>query len=341
MATIYDIARTAGTSPATVSRVLNGRTGVKTDTARRIREAMEEVNFQPRWKAMERNRFLVLIPSAQGILNSGYVTRILSGMADSAFRMGFNLVLRPFDTAHCNYRELRQLIVQEGAAGCFLISLNDIYLPTSDINLIGLPHVVVGHKFQDDGLHQILFDDYHAGIDATQYLLALGHRNIALVSFDISDRGHRDIHRGFMETMRGAGFESHAQHVQFRDSLPESGRSAALRLLQPRERPTAVIISNEDLANGFLAETRAMGLDIPRDVSVIAFENAYSFDMTSPALTAMQTPVYASGVEAVKMLCAQMKQDHGGYAPTRSDPNTITLPIPLVVRHSTIARPQA
>lgn len=338
MATIYDIARSAGTSPATVSRVLNGRTGVKTDTARRIREAMEEANFQPRWKAMERNRFLVLIPSAKGILNSGYVTRILSGMADSAFRMGFNLVLRPFDTAHCNYRELRQLIVQEGAAGCFIISLNDLYLPTSDVNLIGLPHVVVGHKLQDDGLHQILFDDYHAGIDATKYLLSLGHRKIALVSFDLSDGGHRDIHRGFMETMREAGLEAQAQHIQFRDDLPQSGRSAALRLLQPHERPTAVIISNEDLANGFLAETRAMGLQIPKDVSIIAFENAYSFDMTSPALTVMQTPVYTAGMEAVKMLDAQMKQDHGGYASTKSDSSTVTLPVPLVVRHSTAAR---
>lgn len=338
MATIYDIARSVGTSPATVSRVLNGRSGVKGDTARRIREVMEEMNFQPRWKAIERNRFLVLVPSVRGILNGGYVTRILSGMADTAFRMDCNLVLRPFDTAHCNYRELRQLIMQESAAGCAIISLNEMYLPSTDVNLIGLPHVVVGHKLQDDGAHQILCDDHRAGLDATNYLLSLGHRRIALVSFELSDRGHREVHRGYMEAMTRAGQDAVAQHLQFRDNTAEWGRSAALRLLQPRERPTAVILSNEDHANGFLAETRRLGLRVPEDVSLIAFENAYPFDTSYPPLTVMQTPVYALGVEAVKMLAAQMDGGEGGRSLDKSaDPLTVMLPIPLVVRHSTKA----
>lgn len=330
MATVYDIARAARTSPATVSRVLNGRTNVNPATARRIREAMEATNFQPRWKAAERNRFLVLVPSAPGILNSGYVSRILSGMADASFKLGYNLLLRPFDTAHCDYREMRQILLQESAAGCCLISLNEQYLPTPDIDAMGLPHVVIGHKTRDDGRCQILFDDYQAGLDATNYLLSLGHRRIALITFTLTDRGHRDVHRGFIEAMTKANCRKQAQHLQFGEDLAQAGRAAALRLLQPRVRPTAVLISNEVMAAGFLAETRAMKLDVPNDVSVIAFENAAAFDLTTPPLTVMQTPVNNAGAEAVKLLCAQIDG-------TADNSGPVLLPIPMFVRHSTRA----
>lgn len=336
MPSIYDIAQACGTSPATVSRVLNGRPGVKPETAQRIRLAMDEMKFQPRWSAADRNNILILVPSYPGVFKSGYVSVILSGIADMAFRLKYDLTIHPFDNQQCSCRELRQLVAQKSAVGCLLISQNEAYLPPSDLYQLGQPHVVVGRKLQDDGVRQILTNAYQGGMDATEYLLALGHRRIALVSFDITDRSHHEIHSGYMEAMRKAGLTENAKHVQFSNDLTDSGRSAALQLLSPHERPTGVVISNDNLAAGFISESKNMGLSIPRDLSVIAFESATTLSLSEPALTVMQSPLYACGAEGLKLLLRQIdeKKDEADSVESYT---TTPLPIPLIVRHSTAA----
>lgn len=336
MPSIYDIAQACGTSPATVSRVLNGRPGVKPETAQRIRLAMDEMKFQPRWSAADRNNILVLVPSYPGVFKGGYISIILSGIADLAFRLKYDLTLHPFDNQQCSCRELRQLIAQKSAVGCLILSQNEIYLPPSDLQLLGLPHVVVGRKLQDDGVRQVLSNSYQSGMDATEYLIALGHRRIALVSFDIVDRGHHEIHSGYMKAMHKAGLKEHAKHVQFSDDHAESGRSAALQLLSPRERPTAVVISNESLAAGFISESKNMGISIPRDLSVIAFESSTTLSLSEPPLTVMQSPLYALGAEGLKLLLRQLEEKKTDTdSPKRYA--TSPLPVPLIVRHSTAA----
>lgn len=331
MPTIYDIARKADVSPASVSRVLNNRSGVKPETSQRIRRVMEEMDFQPRWKAMDRNRFLVLLPNYKGVLNSGYVTRILSGITDTAFRLGFNVVLRPFDSHQCNYRELRQLIAQDGAAGCLIISLNESYLPPADLKQMGLPHVVLGYKQENDGTHQVLLHAQKTGMEATEYLQSLGHRKIAIVTFQTTDSYQREVYEGYVEVMRKAGLESEIRHIQFNNDMKESGRSAALQLLSPLERPTAVIVTNENLASGFFMETKNMGLSIPKDLSIIAFECSDVLCMAEPALTVMHSPLEMYGEESVKMLLALVEADKKNTDVAK----TKYIDTPLIVRRST------
>lgn len=336
MPSIYDIAQACGTSPATVSRVLNGRPGVKPETAQRIRLAMDEMKFQPRWSAADRNNILVLVPSYSGVFKSGYVSVILSGIADLAFRLKYDLSLHPFDHQQCTCRELRQLVSQKSAVGCLILSQGEAYLPPSDLQLLGQPHVVIGRKLQDDCVRQVLANSYQSGMDATEYLLALGHRRIALVSFDIKDRGHHEIHSGYMKAMHKAGLRDNTKHIQFSNDLTESGRSAALQLLSPRERPTGVVISNESLAAGFISECKNMGVSIPRDLSVIAFESATTLSLSEPALTVMQSPLYALGAEGLKLLLRQLEEKKTDGDSSKSY-TTTPLPVPLIVRHSTAA----
>ncbi len=153
--TIYDIAKAAKTSPASVSRVINARGGVKEETVLRIKRAMETLNFQPRWKAIDRDRFLVFVPEHGRVFDSGYVARIMSGIADAAFSAGFGLQLRPFSSQGREVSDLRQLYMQEAVSGCIIISLFQGYALPARLDLAGLPHVVVGHKREDDNIHQV------------------------------------------------------------------------------------------------------------------------------------------------------------------------------------------
>ena len=340
--TIYDVAKAAGTSPATVSRVMNDRGGVKTDTARRIRQAMDALGFQPRWKAMDRDRVLVFVPEHKHALESGYVARILSGIADAAFAAGLGIQLRPFPSPRREVRDLRQLFLQEMACGCILISLYQGYSLPARLDLAGLPHVVVGHKQQDDDIHQILLDNFEAAVGATDYLLSLGHARISMVSFSHQDRDHLDRFKGYAQAMAQAGREPRPC-VECFSATYEEGRSAARRLLGPRDRPTAVIVTNEELAVGFQAESKLLGFGIPQDLSLIAFEETEKLAHLDTALTAMRTPAYRLGAEALKMLQSMSARPHAGGpgkglpATAPGDPLTRHLPITLLVRHSTAA----
>jgi DNA-binding LacI/PurR family transcriptional regulator len=333
MATIYDVAKAAQTSSATVSRVINGRQGVKAEVVNRINSVMEAMDFQPRWKVMDRKRFLVFVPEHKRCFEDGYVAGVASGISDATFGIGYGLQLRPFFSQGKNIRDLRQLYMQEAVSGCLLISLFQGYSLPQRLDMAGLPHVVVGHKHEDDDIHQVLVDDFDAGCSATKFLLSLGHRRIAMVSFSHLDHGHLDRYRGFAETMVQAGLET-PPCLQTNQALFEDGKSAARQLLSPRERPTAVIVTNEDLAAGFQAEAKGMGISIPKDLSILAFEETQKLSLMEPAITAMQTPAYLMGIEAVKMLHGMLTVEKKSQ---ESASMTKHINIPLVVRHSTAA----
>lgn len=331
MSTIYDIAKAAQTSVASVSRVLNGRGGVRKEKEDRIRLAMARLDFQPRWKAADKERVLVFLPDYRHALQGGYVAGVMAGIADAAFAAGRGIILRPFPAQGREVPDLRSLFLQEGVAGGILISMYDGYALPAKLDMAGLPHVVVGHKMRDDGIHQILLDDQDAGRRAAEFLISMGHHDIAMVSFSHLDHGHYDRFLGFSEAMEAFGRRS-AHCVQCREASYSAGRSAAREVLSPTRRPTAVIITNEDLAAGFQIEAAQMGFRVPEDLSILAFEETDKLSLLNPPLTSMQIPAHTMGMEAVRILAALLGEAVGDvvHAPT-----TKTIPIPIIARHST------
>jgi DNA-binding LacI/PurR family transcriptional regulator len=336
VATIYDIAKAANTSPASVSRVINDRGGVRADTMERIKQVMEKLDFRPRWKVLDRDRFLIFVPEHRHFFDDGYVARIMSGIADASFPAGFGLQLRPFSSPGKNVQDLRHLFMQESVAGCILISMYQGYSLAAQLDLSGLPHVVVGHKREDKNDHQILLDDFVAGREAAEFLLSLGHKRIAMVSFSHRDHCHLERYQGFAETIVKA-VNARPVCLQCDDVSYEAGRSTARQLLSPLERPTAVIITNEDLAVGFQAEAKAMGFSVPGDLSLIGFEETDKLLLLDTPITVMQTPAYAMGLESVKMLRAEISGKENAASSSSANYLTKHMSIPLLVRHSTAA----
>ncbi|AHF90043.1 transcriptional regulator [Opitutaceae bacterium TAV5] len=345
MATIYDIAKAADVSPATVSRVINGRAGVKEETVARIRKAMETSAFQPRWKAIDRNRLLVLVPEHRGALDSGYTSRILSGICDTAFASGFGLQLRPFVPQIRNNRDLKQMVMNEGVAGILIVTMFQGYSLAEKLSLAQIPHAIVGYKTQDDGVSQILLDDRDAGLNATRYLLSLRHRHITMVSFKHADHGHRQRYAGYAEALKETRRSdlAPAQCIEMDTTTIEEGRSAARRLLSLPERPTAVIVTNEDLAVGFQLEAREMGLSIPDDLSIVAFEETEKTAFLDTPMTAMRIPAHTMGTEAAKMLFSMLNSEESTARrpaiQAAASCQTVTLPLSLIVRRSTAPAP--
>lgn len=333
MSTIYDIAKTTSVSPATVSRVINGRPGVNADTVRKIKLAMEKLDFRPRWKAVDHKRILLLIPEHPRALCGAYLSRVVAGVTDTSFAAGHTLVVRPFLPNVRSGREIRQVVMQEGASGCLMISLHQGYNLADKIGMEKIPHVIVGYKAHDDDLNQVLLKDYEAGREAAEYLLSLGHRKIAMVSFSHADHGHEQRYRGYADALKKARPTQTPACLQFDTASQDMGVAAARRLFSSPDRPTAVIVTNEQIALGLQREAKHMGFSIPEDFSVIGFEEDDSLENLDTPLTGMQTPAYEMGVAAVQMLLKE--QDSSKGAPSKFQARR--LPLSLIARRSTRA----
>lgn len=335
MPTIYDVAKAANTSAASVSRVLNGRPGVKDNVEVRIRKAMEALEFQPRWKVMDHDRILLLLPDNKYLFSAGWIAQISSGVADAAFGMGLGVQMRL-----CGFlgkgRDLRQAYLRESVCGSIMISAPRSYPLVKELEAAGLPHIIVGHKAEDDGVNQISLDDVKAGREATQFLLSLGHRRIAMVSFSHAEPGHRARYQGFEEAMM-AETQQKPVCIQCMRGTYDSGRFAARQLLSPIEKPTAVIVTNEEIAVGFQAEVKAMGFSMPKDLSVIAFEETDILSLLDVPITAMRTPAYEMGVEAVTKLSAIVAGTTPPPPPPDEEGQNKHLEISLIARYSTAA----
>jgi len=154
------------------------------------------------------------------------------------------------------------------------------------------------------------------------------------VSFSHLERGHLDRYRGFADAMKKAGKDAPVC-VQCNEATYDVGKSAARRLLSPLERPTAVIVTNEDIAVGFHSEVRAMKFKIPEDLSVIAFEETDKLALLETPITAMRTPAYNMGIESVKMLRSMIAPPDKKSVQAQGEYQTNHLAIPLVARQST------
>lgn len=333
MTTIYDIAKATSVSPATVSRVINGRPGVNDATVTKIKIAMEKLNFRPRWKAFDRKRLLLLVPEHPRALCSTYLSHIVAGVCDSSFALGYTLVVRPFLDKVKNGREIRQMVMQEGVSGCLILSLPRGYGLADRIGMEKIPHVVIGYKTRDDSMNQILLNDYQAGKDATEYLLSLGHRKIAMISFSHDDHGHAQRACGYVDTLKKANLKQRPICLEYKDATQSAGAEGARRLFSQPDRPTAVIVTNEQLTLGFQNEVKQMGFSIPQDVSVIGFEEDAILENLDTPLTAIRIPAYEMGVESVKMILKEIENDDD----EPSIANSQNLSPVLVARRSTRA----
>lgn len=328
MPTIYDVAKTSGVSPATVSRVINGRKGVKTRTLERIQQAMDSLNFQPRWKAVNRKRIMVLVPEHKNSLRGGYVSNVLSGIADVFFKEGHSIVIRPFHSEKMSRTDLHQLLITEGVSGCMLISLPDGYELAEEVGMERIPHVIIGYKHHEDPLNQVLLEDYAAGKEATLYLQSLGHRKIALIYFGMNDFGHQQRLQGYLDAMKDTEIEE-TEVIQAKSG---EGAKIARKLLGRASRPTGVIITNEKIALEFQQEVKEMGLGIPEDVSIIGFEDSEVLAMMNPPLSVIKIPSYEMGEKAALILLDLMKDES-----TDRDVSfeTFRIPAALEIRRST------
>jgi LacI family transcriptional regulator, repressor for deo operon, udp, cdd, tsx, nupC, and nupG len=329
--TIYEVARRAGVSTATVSRVLSQPDVVSPATRRRVLDAVEGLSYTPNAAAknlrtLRTGKLLVTVPD----ISNPFFSLILQGIEDAAQREGYAVLLG--DTQHDDKREdgYAAMLRRKEADGLIFLGHR---LPKEAATLVKAmaprcAPVVNGCEFNPRlGVPSVHIDNAKAASEAMDHLFRLGHRRIGIITGPLVSPLSRDRLRGAMSRARQARAE-HGLVVVNGDFSIESGASEGERLLGRRERPTAIFCFNDEMAMGVIQSARRRGLRLPEQLSIVGFDDIRFSTYMDPPLTTIAQPMRAIGAGTVRLLLEIL---NGNVA----TPESVTLPHTLVVRSST------
>ncbi|MER7311111.1 MULTISPECIES: LacI family DNA-binding transcriptional regulator [Streptomyces] len=325
--TIADIARRAGVSKVAVSYALNDRPGVSPATRASIKAIAREIGWRPNSaaRALTRARAdtvgLALCRPARMLGAEPFFMELISGIETELATRGCALLLQVV-TDPVQEVEVYDRWWGEGRVdGVFLADVRSPDPRIEGVAGLGLPAVVIGHPSAAGSLTPVWSDDSAALRDTLTYLAALGHRSVArvaglpeLIHTQLRDRAQREI---------SAELGLDEPVVIHTDYSGEEGAHATRRLVSATARPTAVIYDNDIMAVAGLSVAQEMGLDVPADLSLVAWDDSQLSRVVRPALTALSRDIPAYGTHAARTLLAMVDD---GSAPGFQDATARLVP---------------
>ena len=328
--TIRDIAREAGVSTATVSRAFNAPETVKPATREAVMAVARQRHYVPQASATtlasQRSRLLgVIIPT---ISNSIYA-QSTQAVQQAAQEAGYTVIVGVSDFSPEREERLIHRFIEHRVEGLVLTGEARAEGVYDKIEWNDLPFVVTWKYVTKPARPSVSFDNFKAAASAVEHLLTLGHRRIGFVCgrSDVNDRalGRR---RAFEETMRANQVPADPDLIFERDFEYVEGTAVMRRMLEHRDPPTAVFCANDIQAIGAMAYCHQVGLSVPRDMSIVGFDDLPITQYTTPQLTTVHVPAAEMGRRAAQQLLGAIRHHETQMS--------FELPTHLIVRGSTM-----
>ncbi len=313
MATIADVARLAGVSTATVSRVVNGNTEVDPQLAARVRAAITELNYRPSRlaRSLRTRRSSVWAVIISDIRNP-FFTDMVRGIEDVAYANNFSLVLCNAEDDLAKEADYLALAVDEHMAGVILAPASPTETDLEPLRSGGVPIVTVDRRLADDKIDRVLIDNSGGAAAAVEHLWQNGFRRIGCVSGPMEVSTGSDRLAGYRAGLAAHGSDFDQSLVRYGDFHEESGFAAMRALLALPEPPDAVFVANNLMTLGALEAIGAAGLQIPSDIGIVGFDDMSWAPLLRPSLTTVGQPTYDVGAETARMLLSRISGHTGG-----------------------------
>lgn len=332
-ATIKDVAKLAGVSFKTVSRVINKEGTVGPELQHRVMNAIKALNYQPNLSA----RLLRGAPSSIGFIydnpNSNYVIDMQKGILAACRRHGYELVIHPCDSkADDLILEVLNMVARSQVAGLVLtppISETSEVLTALEKRQIPYVRILSGTQAPDRNGPCVFIDDRTAAYNITQYLIDLGHRSIAFLGGEVEHKSSSERLEGYKAALRANKLKVAKNLILPGEYSFESGIERTHELLSSRSRPTAVFACNDEIAAGTLFAARAKGVNVPQQLSIVGFEDSPFSRQAWPNLTTAQQPNPTIAERATDLLIDTIRNE--GVA------ESVGFQPQLLVRESTCA----
>jgi LacI family transcriptional regulator len=331
--TIRDVAREAGVSVATVSRVLNDHPHVAPKTRDAVLKAVREHRFSTNRsaRALSGGGRTGLVGVTLPFVHATYFALMLSGLSDALYEQDMRAVVCPTLHEHDREVDLLSRLMHGTTDGAILMLPSETSSELRALRAVGYPFVVVDPREPlEEGIASVSAQNAAGAREATRHLLDLGHRRIAAVTGPPGWAATEERLVGYHAALAGAGVLPDPALEVTADFLLERGRDAARALLDLPEPPTAIFAFNDSLALGAVQAAAERGLRVPDDLSVVGFDDSEQAALVTPALTSVRQPLGEMGRMAVSLLTRLLDGQ-------RVEAGRVELATKLIVRDSTAA----
>lgn len=332
MATISEIAQQLGVSVSTVSAVLNRRGYVSAAMRARVEQALQDAQYRPNDMARglrlgQSHTIALIVPD----LTNSFFARLMRGAEDYLASLGYRLLIADSREEWGRQREYLISFAARKTDGILLVPCRSTDEQIATIpQLVGsTPVVFVDRSPLSPTVDSVLADNVRAAYAATNHLLELGHRRIAILSESLDLLNAADRLEGYKKALRARRVALDRNLIRFGRDTEDSGYWCGLELFKQAPPPTAVVVCNNLMTLGLLGALRDARLKCPRDVSVVGFDDFEWCPHLSPPLSMVRVPAAELGSAGAKTLMRRLRG-----AQTQS-PESILLPTELILRKST------
>ncbi len=309
--TIYDVAREANVSMATVSRVVNGNLNVKPATRKKVLDVIERLEYRPnavaRGLASKKTTTVgVIIPDISNI----FYAELARGIEDIATMYRYNIILSNSDQRE--EKELQLLETMFGKQVDGIVFMSE-HVSTELLNMMErspVPIVLAGTIDATGKMPSVNIDYHQAAYEAVNRLLQNNHKRIAYVSESLTSTINRAFKfTGYEKALSDVGLQLNQDLVVESEATYDAGYAAFNKLKVIKDAPTAFFAGNDELAIGLIHGAQDAGLHVPNDVEIISFENSKLARMVRPELTSMVLPLYDIGAVSMRLLTKYMSKE--------------------------------
>lgn len=302
---IREIAKLAGVSIATVSRVINNPGLVQAETREHVLEVMRRENYSPAWtmasRISSRSRIIVFLFSDADYL---FYTPIRSGLEAVARHHGYTVLYCPLSSDPIRRKQQMNTLLEQNIDGV-IWALRDFFL--EEINLIQSKKIpiILARKYDSaptDQFNCCYINFTEASFRMTRHLLELGHRRIALMFENVSQQFMNSFCMGWQQALQKAGISSDDSLIFNTKNCVEGGYSKVTELIQQGSLPDALYCASDELAFGVLRAAREHGISVPEQLAVVGFTDSPMSNLSDPELTTIDLPIHRLGTVAARML---------------------------------------
>lgn len=309
MATIHDVAKLAKVSIATVSRVMSGADPVNPKTQQRVQEAMEQLNYRPNGlarnlRSQKTNVIIALVPD----IKNPFFSEVIRGIEDGARKEGFNVLIGSTDSDKEKTKEYMALLDESRADGIILTTTQADQAFLEEFAAKS-PVVLACEYIPGSDIPSVSIDNESAARKITKHLIELGHTRIAHIMGPSNVVLSQARLNGYTQALRQHGIMEDELLIQEGDYTLHSGYLITRKLLSINRIPTAIFAANDEMAIGAMRAIHESGLQVPKDISVVGFDDINISSYVTPSLTTIQQPRYEIGQRSVNMLIKLIRSE--------------------------------
>ncbi|MFC5403497.1 LacI family DNA-binding transcriptional regulator [Cohnella soli] len=325
---IFDVAKKSGLSVVTVSRVINNSTSVRKSNREKVLQAMRELDYHPNASARSLARGKTgIIGLTLTTLHDSFLDAVVKEVNDRLAGHGYFLALsisnRYDDAFH------RSLFQEDRVDGVILLSPLEEDEYVLELKKKRIPFIMVDNSQRNSSVTSVIVDNFKGGYEATKHLIELGHTDIAHIGGSSSFLSSKEREKGFLFALEEAGLKPHS--VEKGTFEISTGYRIAKQWIESGKMPKAVFAADDYIALGVMDACKNEGIRIPRDLSIVGFDDQYFASEFHPTLTTMRQPAEKIGSVAVELLLDVMNDSTKRSVTVQLEPE-------LIVREST-ARP--